>query len=64
MNPIYQDVTLTLNLTSMTQEEYQRLVAIAEALGDGNTNTFTYNEDGNENLDEEQQNHVGTLLSN
>ena len=62
MKPVYQDITFDIELTNMTQEEYKRIIAIAKALGDGTVDTYTYDESGKDDLNEEQQSQVDKLF--
>ena len=42
MNELYQDVTITLNLSEMTPAKYKQTMAMLELLSEGNINTHTY----------------------
>jgi len=54
MKTITQDITFSIDMTTISKEEYHKIIAVASALADGQVNTFTYNELGNDELDDEQ----------
>ena len=63
MKKIYQDITFNLEVTEMDKETYNKIVAVAKAIGDGQIHTFTYNESGQDDLDHEQRAHIAKLYS-
>ena len=63
MKRVYQDITIDIELTNMTLEEYKKIIAIAKALGDGSCNTYTYDESGQDVFNEEQQAKIDHLMA-
>jgi hypothetical protein len=61
MKSITQDITFSIDMTTISKGEYRRLTAIAEALGDGQIHTYTYNKDGQDVFDKEQQDHLDNM---
>jgi len=62
MNTIYQDVTITLDITKMSKEEYTRLTKILKALGEGKYETYTYTKDSDQNFSKEQQEQIDAII--
>ena len=63
MNTIYQDLTLTLDITSMSREEYQRINNVLKALSNvGDVTTFTYTEDSDQKFDDDQNEQINSLI--
>jgi len=62
MKVITQDITFSIDMTTISTDGYKRIMDVTEALSDnGQVNTFTYNEDGNDDLDAEQKKHIDEL---
>lgn len=62
MDPVFQDITITLELTNMTKEKYDKIIKTLDKISTvGRMSTLTYNQNGSELLNDEQKEHVTKL---
>lgn len=63
MTELFQDVTVTLNLTEMSKENYKKTIDTLKSISDGTISTLTYSNGITDRLTDEHKEIVKNLTT-